>query len=131
MGRRRFGTTSAFATRARTFSRAVSRFRWKSRLSPAVTRSRPSASRRLSASAARREPRAVVEPLDEGEVDEELGPRGDLVDVLAAGAARADAPRLEGGGGDPHAGGDVDGVGHGRAIVTQADGERAGRRAVR
>lgn len=56
--------------------------------------------------------RPVVEPLDESEVDEELGLRGDLVDVLPAGAARADAPRLEGGGGDADAGGDVDRVGH-------------------
>lgn len=67
------------------------------------------------------EPRtgAVVEPLDEREVDEQLGLRGDLVHVLPAGPARADTPRLEGGGGDADSGGDVDRVGHG-GIVPRA-----------
>ena len=58
--------------------------------------------------------RTLVEAFDESEVDDELGLRRDLVDVLAAGTTRADAPRLECGGGNPHSGNDVDGVGHGR-----------------
>lgn len=74
-------------------------------------------------------PRTVVEALDEGEVDQELGPRGDLVHVLPARTARADAARLEGGLGDPHAGGDVDRGGH-RPMVPRRRtrrGERADR----
>lgn len=62
VARRRFGSTSALATSVRTFSRASSRLRPRSRVRWLVTSNRPSASRRFAASRSRRARAAGVRP---------------------------------------------------------------------